>query len=174
MAITTAEQLLEAGDIGPCELVRGELTMMMLPGGRHGELVGLLTIRLGAFVAETKAGKVLGETGFVLSRDPDTVRGPDVAFLRSGRAIDSGFIDGAPELVVEVVLPGDRPGYVREKVAEWLDGGAEAVWVVDPRARSVTVHERMQAPRVFEEADTLVGGSVLPAFTLDLRELFAR
>ena len=172
MATTTAAQLLEAGDIGRCELIRGELVMIVPPGGRHGELTNLMAHRLTAFVAEREAGKILAETGFVLSRDPDTVRAPDVAFLRAGREIGVGYIDGAPELAVEVVSPGDRPGYVREKIAEWLEAGAEAVWVVDPAARTVAVHGRMRAPRVFEETDTLVGGVVLPGLALDLRELF--
>ena len=132
--------------------------MMMPPGGRHGQLANLIAHRLTTFVLSHDLGTVLAETGFVLSRDPDTVRAPDIAFLRSGREIGDGFIDGAPDLAIEIVLPGDRPGYVREKVAEWLDAGAESVWVIDPRERSVTVHG--------EE-------TVLPGFVLDHEELFA-
>ena len=172
MAITTATQLLQAGDIGRCELVRGKLVMMMPPGGRHGKLANLIAHRLTGFVADRHAGTILAEAGFVLSRDPDTVRAPDAAFLRAGREVGDGFIDGAPDLAVEVVSPGDRPGYVREKVAEWLEAGAEVVWVVDPRARTVTVHEGTQGLRVFEETDTLDGGRALPGCAFDLRELF--
>jgi Uma2 family endonuclease len=172
IGIRTAEELERAGDIGPCELVRGELVMMMPPGGRHGKLANLIAHRLTAFVADNNLGTILAETGFVLSRDPDTVRAPDVVFLRTEREIGDGFIDGAPELAVEVVSPGDRTGYLREEVAEWLEAGAEAVWVVDPRARTVTMHEGARGPRVLEETDTLDGGRVLPGFTLDLRELF--
>ena len=72
MAITTVKQLLQAGDIGRCELVRGKLAMMMLPGGRHGKLANLIAHRLTAFVTDRHAGTILAETGFVLSRDPDT------------------------------------------------------------------------------------------------------
>jgi Uma2 family endonuclease len=172
MAITTAEQLLQAGDIGRCELVRGELVMMMPPGGRHGKLTNLLAHRLTTFVAAAGPGTILAETGFLLSRDPDTVRAPDVAYLRAGRAVGDGFIDGAPDLAVEVVSPGDRPGYVREKVAEWLEAGTELVWIVDPAARTVTAHSGARERRVFAESETLDGGPVLPGFTLDLRELF--
>jgi len=171
--IRTAEQLERAGDIGPCELVRGELVMMMPPGGRHGQLAVLLARELSAFVEARSLGTVLAETGFVLSRDPDTVRAPDVAFVRRGRAIGDGFLEGAPDLAVEVVSPGDRPGYVAEKVAEWLESGAAAVWVVDPRKRTVVVHEGAREPRTHGEADTLGGGSVLPGFALGLARLFA-
>jgi hypothetical protein len=61
---------------------------------------------------------------------------------------------------------------VRERVAEWLEAGAEAVWVVDPAARTVTAHAGARERRLFEERDILDGGPVLPGFTLDLRELF--
>ena len=147
---------------------------MMLPaGGRHGQLAMRLGRELANFVVEQDLGTVVAaETGFLLAHDPDTVRAPDVAFLRAGREVADGFIDGAPDLAVEVLSPGDRPGYVREKVVEWLETGAEAVWVVDPRARTVTVHEQARGLRVLEETDTLDGGGVLPGFTLDLRELF--
>ena len=170
--IHTAEQLLAAGDIGRCELLRGELVVMIPPGGRHGEVANLLAHHLTAFVVETGMGRVLAETGFVLGRAPDTVRAPDVAVLRPGRPIGDAYIDGPPELAVEVVSPGDRAGYVREKVAEWLESGAETVWVVDPRKRTVEVHVAGEAPRVLAESDILRGEPVLPGFQLPLTRLF--
>lgn len=169
--IKTVEQLERAGDIGRCELVCGELIMMMPPGGRHGRLANLIAHALTGFVEARGLGTILAETGFVLARDPDTLRAPDVAFVRGDRAIGDGFIDGAPNLAVEVVSPGDRPGQVSDKVAEWLEAGAEAVWLVDPRARTVTVHDGAR-PKVLEETDTLDGGGVLPGFRLDLGEFF--
>jgi Uma2 family endonuclease len=115
------------------------------------------------------------ETGFQLSRDPDTVRAPDVAFVRTGRPPipPRGFYPGAPDLAVEVLSPDDRPGYVREKIAEWLEVGTRAVWVVDPRDRTVTVHEPRREPVTHHEGDTLRGGSVLPDFELSVRTIFA-
>jgi len=169
MAIRTAEQLERAGDIGPCELVRGELVMMMPPGGRHGQLGGRIAYELTAFAEASGAGTVLVETE---SRNPDTVRAPDVAFVRAGRAIGDGFLEGAPDLAVELVSPSDRPGYVAEKVAEWLEAGAGAVWVVDPRSRTVVVREGVRGPRVLGESDTLDGGVVLPGFELRWARLF--
>jgi len=171
-AIRTAEQLERAGDIGRCELIRGELIMMLPPGGRHGQLSNTLAFQLTLFVEKTGKGVVLGETGFVLTRDPDTVRAPDVAYLMAGREIVDGFIEGAPDLAVEVVSPSDRPGYVREKVAEWLEAGAGAVWVVNPRERTVAVHVAGREPRLVEEDETLFGDPVLPGFELPLGRLF--
>jgi len=72
-----------------------------------------------------------------------------------------------------VLSPDDRPGYVREKVAEWLESGARAVWVVDPRDRTVTVHEPRRKPVHLAEQDTLQGGSTLPGFEISVSAIFA-
>jgi len=173
-AITTADQLLYAGDIGRCELVRGELTRMIPAGGDHGRITYRLGFELGKHVVPNELGTILAaETGFVLARDPDTVRAPDVAFVRTGKPTGPGFIPGAPDLVVEVLSPDDRPGYVREKTAEWLEAGALLVWIVDPRTRTVTVHEPGHEPRTLNEGDTLDGGAVLPGFTLPVDRIWS-
>ena len=146
--------------------------MMLPPGGRHGQLATEFAYRLRSFTEAGAPGAVLVETGFVICRDPDTVRAPDVAFLRAGRDVVDGFIDGAPDLAVEVFSPSDRPGVVREKVAEWLEAGAGAVWVVNPRERTVAVHVAGREPRLAKEAETLFGDPVLPGFELPLGQLF--
>ncbi len=80
--IQTAEDLSEAGDIGRCELVRGELRMMSPAGFDHGRIIARITVRPGSFVEQHALGVVTGaETGFFLSRNPDTVRAPDVGFV---------------------------------------------------------------------------------------------
>jgi Uma2 family endonuclease len=176
MTITTAEQLLRAGDIGRCELVRGELRRMIPSGGEHGRIAGKLTCAVGNHVMSRHLGTFYAaETGFILSRDPDTVRAPDVAFTGTERAAPAvrGFVPAAPDLAVEVLSPDDRPGYVREKVAEWLEAGTRAVWVVDPRERTVTVHEPPHTPSVRGETESLRGGDVLPGFELAVRDIFA-
>jgi Uma2 family endonuclease len=176
MAITTAEQLLKAGDLGRCELIRGKLRRMIPAGGEHGRIAGKLTCAVGNHVMSRQLGTFYAaETGFILSRDPDTVRAPDVAFTRAERAAPAvrGFVPAAPDLAVEVLSPDDRPGYVRDKVAEWIEAGTLAVWVVDPRGRTVTVHEPQKTPLVLGETDSLPGGDVLPGFALAVRDIFA-
>ncbi len=173
-AIRTAEDLLRAGDIGRCELVRGNLVMMVPTGGEHGDIAYEIGFRLGEHVRPRRLGKILAaETGFLIAREPDTVRAPDVAFLRAGRvAISPGYVEGAPDLAVEVLSPDDRRGYVREKVKEWLEAGTRLVWVVDPRTRTVAVHEPGRKTRVLREANVLRGGDVLPGFELAVRDIF--
>ena len=149
---------------------------MMIPaGGEHGRITGYLTYLLSTHIVNNELGTFYAaETGFILSRDPDTVRAPDFAFIAAGRAAlrERGFVPGAPDLAVEVLSPDDRPGYVREKVAEWLEAGAVAVWVVDPRRRTVTVHDAGIPPSTHKESDTLRGGAVLPGLELDVLDLF--
>ncbi len=174
-AITTAEALLRAGDIGRCELVRGKLVMMVPAGADHGRVANMLAYRLTGFVTARQLGTVFAaETGFLLSHDPDTVRAPDVSFVRAGRTPVPvrGFYPGAPDLAVEVLSPDDRPGYVREKVAEWLEAGAAEVWVVDPQARTVAVHRAGGKPVAFAESEVIRGGDLLPGFELPVAAIF--
>jgi len=174
--IRTAEELARAGDVGRCELVRGELRMMIPPFAEHGRVTMNLGTPIDIHVKAQGLGTVFAaETGFLLARDPDTVRAPDVAFVRSDRdpTPERGYYPGAPDLAVEVLSPDDRPGYVLDKVAEWLEAGALAVWVVDPRERSVTVHTPSAAPIVLSRTDTLDGGDVLPGFAIAVGEIFA-
>ena len=174
--ITTAAELLEARHIGRCELVRGELRSMIPPGYEHGRIAYELGFRIGEFVRSRRLGTIVAaETGFLLAREPDTVRAPDIAFIREERAQgpSRGYYPGAPDLAVEVLSPDDRPGYVRERVAEWLEAGTRAVWVVDPKSRTLTVHELGAEPRLVDRADILAGGDILPGFELAIHEIFA-
>lgn len=173
MPITTAEELLHAQDIGRCELVRGKLLMLAYRGGEEGAIVAEIAYRLRVFAEGKGLGTVLPAVGFVLARAPDTVRAPAVAFLRAGRGGAAGYVEGVPDLAVEVNSPFDPPGHVAEKVAEWLEAGAGAVWVVDPPSRTIIVHEHEREPCVLQEADVLSGGDVLPGFELPVREIFA-
>jgi len=176
MAITTADQLLRATEIGRCELIRGEFRKLIPPSFEHGRVAMELGSRIAAHVHEHDLGTVVAaETGFLLARDPDTVRAPDCAFLCSMRpdGPKRGYYPGAPDLAVEVLSPDDRPGYVREKVAEWLEAGTLAVWVVDPRLLTVTIHEPGKPATERGEADVLLGGDLLPGFEIPVREIFA-
>jgi Uma2 family endonuclease len=182
--LITADELLRMPDDG-CryELVEGEICKMTPAGWRHGGVVSYVDRLIGAFVEQHGLGRVLaGDPGFLLARDPDTVRAPDVAFVRRERQAEAdpagGFWPGAPDLAVEVVSPGDRFIEVDEKARMWLGAGAAAVWVVNPQWRTVTVYRPGAEPsapdvRTLTENDELDGGDVLPGFRCPVGEIFA-
>lgn len=174
----TAEQLLAMpADGWRYELVEGELRRMAPAGHEHGRVTLNLAWRLGQHVSTHRLGTVFAaETGFLIKRDPDTVRAPDVAYIAAGRADAArnvrGYFPGAPDLVVEVVSPSDSFSDVEEKVFEWLGAGSVAVVVVDPRRRRVTLNRSEQDIRVLGEGDTLDLSFVLPAFSIPVTQLF--
>ena len=116
------------------------------------------------------------ETGFRLATDPDTVRAPDVAFITKTRVEEvgkfEGFWPGAPDLAVEVISPADSYNEVKEKVEEYLNAGAGAVWVVDPRRRTIAVYRSLTEIAILTENDTLEGGDIIPGFGCCVAEVF--
>jgi Uma2 family endonuclease len=176
--ITTIEELLRAPDLGRCELVGGELVMMSPAGFEHGRIAHRMGVCLDAFVRQHQRGVLTtAETGFVLARNPDTVRAPDVAFITQERVPPStiaGFFEGPPDLAVEVLSPSDRASDVLAKVHEWLAAGCLAVWVVDPQQKTVAVYDHHGAVALRRPEERLDGGEVLPGFSVDVADLFAR
>jgi Uma2 family endonuclease len=118
----------------------------------------------------------VGEPGFILAVNPDTVRAPDVAFITHERlaptGVPTGYFRGVPDLAVEVVSPNDRYTDVAEKIAEWLEYGVRMVVVVDPRRKAVDVHRPGQPTRTLGMDDTLDGEDVVPGWSLAVRDLF--
>lgn len=160
----------------PCELIAGEIVPMSPAGFEHGGIAGTITMLLSNHARKNRSGIVVSaEAGFWVSRDPDTVRVPDVAFVRRERRPQSPekFFPGAPDLAVEIVSPSDRVGGVNDKAQAWLDAGTQLVWVVWPDTRSVTVHRAGQEPRILHERDTLGGQDVLPGFECLVAEIFS-
>lgn len=176
-ATMTADELLQRRQPGRCELVRGELVTMTPAGFEHGEIAQGVGTALRSFVAQHRLGVVVAaETGFKIESDPDTVRAADAAFVRADRVPaekPKGFYPGAPDLAVEVLSPDDRASDVNDKVQQWLGAGCQAVWVVDPKTRSVTVYRGAKQADVLHLSDTLTGGEILPGFALPVEAIFA-
>lgn len=158
------------------ELVRGVLMVREPPGFRHGVVAQRLGAALAAHVAERDLGLVLAsEVGYHIFSRPDTVRAPDVSFVRKARVPDPlpvGFAEFAPDLAVEVLSPGDRPGEVLAKVADWLEAGAALVWVVDPARREARVYRADGSETVVGAEGELAGEGLLPAFACRLSDVF--
>ncbi len=174
--ITTAEQLLVA-NLPQCELIGGEIVMMSPAGFNHGRFASKIVAALENHVAGRGLGIVTtAEAGFQIARDPDTVRVPDVAFVRADRIPSGGvkgFFQGAPDLAVEVISPTDRASEVAAKVQTWLQAGSSMVWVVDPENRTVTVHRSRREITVLTASDILPDGEALPEFSMPVGLIFA-
>jgi Uma2 family endonuclease len=159
------------------ELVRGELRKMAAAGYIHGRVVMNLSTPLDQYVRAHNLGTVCAaETGFKLASNPDTVRAPDVAFIRRERVEEvgdvGGYWPGAPDLVVEVISPSDTYSEVEEKILEWLEAGVRLVIVANPRKRVITVYRSLTDITVLTEHDVLSGGDVVPGWTMLVRHVF--
>jgi len=174
--LITGEELARCPDLNPCELVNGRVVPMARAGHIHGEAESRLDVELALHARQTGSGRVMvGEVGIYTCRDPDTVRGADIVFIsqeRYARRGPSAFLDVAPELVVEILSPEDRPGQVQDKIREYLSAGVDRVWFVNPRRRSVLVYRSSGQVEALEVGDTLRDEEILPGFALPLSELF--
>ncbi|MEX2170982.1 MAG: Uma2 family endonuclease [Pirellulales bacterium] len=177
--LVTADELLAmpTGMGKRYELLAGELREMLPSGWRHGKVASRLNARLDTYVEEHDLGVVFGaETGFRLASDPDTVRAPDVSFISKQnmpeREPNDGFWPGAPDLAVEVLSPSDRTGEVNEKTDFWLSAGCKAVWVVDPKRKTVTIYSSQADVQVKTADEVLQGDPVVPGFSCAVAELF--
>ena len=159
------------------DLVRGWLTREPPAGGWHGEIGSEIGRLVANHVREHRLGRVFtAETGFVLTEDPPTVRGPDLAFVARGRLppgpAPAGFLRLAPDLAVEIVSPSNTWTEMAAKVRDYLEAGVRLVWIVDPRSRTVTVHELGATPVITRPEAELTGGDVLPGFSTPVGGLF--
>lgn len=170
----TAEELFNLPDDGyRHELIKGELLTMPLPKLLHGFVTVNLSTLLHLYVKTNDLGVVFGESGFHLESGPDTVLGPDIAFVARDRieTIPDSFYSGAPDLAVEVLSPSDRKGKVERKTALWLELGAKSVWNVNPRKRTVEVFHADGQQWCFNESEELVD-DIVPGFHVAVSKIF--
>ena len=159
------------------ELLAGRLVEMEPAGALHGVVAARIGQLLSNHVRAHRLGEVFGaETGFQLESDPDTVRAPDASFVSRERVaaigIPNEFWPGPPDVAFEVTSPGDRRGEVESKTRSWLQAGARAVVVVDPRRRTAVVHRADGSSQVVPAGGSLELDDVLPGFSPPVDDLF--
>ena len=173
----TGAQLLRMPWLNPCELVGGRIVCMTPTNPTHGRIEVNVAVALSRFVRTQNLGVVMaGEVGVFTTRDPDTVRAPDVLFLSRQRDAlrtrGDGFLEVAPDLVVEILSPTDRPDALRHKLDEYIAAGVRTAWVIDPATRAVRVHRPDGDVRSFAAGEIVAGEDVLPGFELPVDEVF--
>jgi len=158
-----------------CELIDGVLVEKPM-GYSESLLAACLIEVLNAFVRPRNLGLVTAPDG-TMRLWAGRVRIPDVAFtswdrMPGRRRPPQPIPDLAPDLAVEVLSRSNTPAEMRLKRRDYFAAGVQLVWEVDPEARTVSVYTAVEDPTVLTQADTLDGGSILPGFTLALRDLF--
>ncbi|MDZ4684068.1 MAG: Uma2 family endonuclease [Planctomycetaceae bacterium] len=190
--LITAEQFAAMKLDGPAELVRGEIVYLHRRTGNVGDLAGVCRMPQNYHGYVTAAivgllfmwnhkrglGLLLSNDSWVVTEnDPDSVRGPDVIYIRRDKLptekLQQGVLRFPPDLVVEVLSPSDRWPDVLDKVSEYLRSGIGEVWVVDPDQRVLDIHRADQMPEHLTAADTLSRPELLPGFSCPVAELFA-
>jgi Uma2 family endonuclease len=174
----TADELWMLPDDGMRhELLAGRLTVMEPTGFEHGRVACDVLVLLREHVGNLDLGVAsAAETGFVIGRDPDTVRAPDAAFVTKERYDAIGrterFWPEAPAFAAEVLSPGDTTAEVQAKAFAWLDAGTRAVLVLDPAERTAIVYRRRDDVRSYERTDVVDLADAVPGWRLSLPELF--
>ena len=177
--LITADEFM-AMDLGEGrhELVRGEVVEVPPAMPEHGRICINVGFALELYARRTRVGYAIGNDSVVVTeRDPDTVRGADVCFYREDRwpraEVGTSPPPVAPDLVVEVVSPSNRPGDVSEKTREYLAAGTPLVWLVYPSKKTVVVHRSgSMDPVELGESDTLEGFAELPGFRCPVADFF--
>ncbi len=176
--LVTAEEFERMPDdpVNRYELVEGRLVRMSPVNFDHGRIVVRLVFLLQRHLNETPVGAIGTDVGFKLASNPDTVRGPDIAFVSSvhvpSRGI-RGFVKQSPDAVIEVLSPDDRPSEMRRKIEQYLAKGVAVVSVVDPLKETVTSYRPAGSPVTLrDENDLLDLGDVISGFRCSLREIF--
>jgi Uma2 family endonuclease len=183
MAASTHKKLLTAedffllpapGDGSLQELVRGEIINRPPPGGMHGVICSKVVRKIGNFIEAGPGGTVAcNDTGFITERAPDSVRGPDISYWSKKRLteVPLGYIETAPDLLVEVLSPSNTSKQIRTKLKEYFAKGVRLVWVLAPEDRTLTIYRTLDEGRVLHESALVTGEEVLPGFACRVSEL---
>ena len=158
------------------ELDRGEVVEMCRPGERHGFVCGRVSFFLNLYAMQRNKGYALtNDSGAILERDPDTVKGPDIVFFDQTKPyaeLNPKMMENVPTLAVEILSPNDRLRKVLARAQQFLRSGIRMVWLVDPEACDITVLRAGTESQGFEKHQELICEDVLPGFRCRVSDIF--
>jgi Uma2 family endonuclease len=161
------------------EIVNGELVDIGNSGVLHGYVCSLLLGALISYVLPKQLGVILdSSTAFKMKNG--NKRSPDITFFAKERLqgmteLPTGFLEGAPDLAVEVLSPGNTVEEIHDKLVEYFENGTRLAWVIHPSEKYVLVYRSAQEPdRLLKSVDSLDGEDVIPGFTLPVADLFQK
>jgi len=159
------------------ELSAGELIVTPSASAFHNDLRDEFTGRMRTFVKNHKLGLVISETDVVLAGD--TVRRPDVAFVRAQRLegidLDQSPLPVVPNLVIEIVSKNDRADDLLVKISQYLEAGVQAVWLLYSKPRLAYRYvpgKREPEVRAADAGEEFAEPELLPGFSFPLAEVF--
>ena len=176
--LITGDELALMPDHDLSELIDGRIVPMSPTNPEHGRIEANIAAAIRGFVSVQNLGVVMtGEVGVFTRWNPDRVRGADVMFISHAqydrRTKTRGFLDVAPELVVEILSPENAHIDIQQKVREYLAIDVRLVLVVDPLSRTVTAHSLSGGVRHYAERDAVPCDEAVPGFTLSVASAFA-
>lgn len=172
--LLTAEEFYLLPDHEDMELIDGKVVPVMPPNPIHGMISFRLANLLGRWLEQSKAGIAGIDGGFVLGRNPDRVRGPDVWFIKTEQMPDvnaEGFWEIAPDVVAEIISSSDTTNVVKEKLQDYFHAGTKLVWLLYPRFRQVEAHTPDGTMKIFNAEDRLES-NLLPGFSHTVADIF--
>ena len=175
--MTLEEASLLDPDAFPGEVIHGKWAPVTKGTWRHGEIVLAIGILLRLYTRKHGGFSVsVADPGVKLARNPDLLRGPDVAIVRAervptGKGVE-GWLEGAPDVAVEVIGDSQSIAELMKKALEYINGGAKMVWLVDAEPQSVVLITPPDHVRILNADDVLDGGDVLPGFSCKVAEMF--
>ena len=176
--VWTDEDFMALPDQGGCyELVDGEVVDVGNSGMEHGNIGTFLGGAIEFYVRSQKLG-VTCDSSTAFTMKSGNKRSPDISFvskakLKGLKRLPKGFLEGAPDLAVEVISPNNTFEEIHQKLVEYFDNDCRLVWVINPDEQSVLVYRQPQPDKLLKLADSLDGEDVIPGFTLPIAELFA-
>jgi len=181
--IWTDDELMSLPDGNRYELINGELVDMGNSGALHGYVCSILVMALMNYILPRKLGIVLdSSTAFAMKNG--NKRSPDISFVSKAKLqgleeLPDGFLDGAPDLAIEVLSPNNTIAEIHQlvdqRVVEYFENGSRLVWVINLKQHYVLVYRSAKEPdRLLKQSDSLDGEEVIAGFTMPLSELFQK